>query len=562
MKTIVLTLLILTTPLIADDALPVTVAPKAVAADRFLEDAAKFGFAGQVVIAVDGEVILHKAYGFADRAARRRVTPSTTFGIASMSKMFTAAAILKAQEEKLLSIDDPIAKYLPNTPPERAAITIAQLLTHTSGVGAGFTNDFEDPSVAAVVERVLKHEPMGTPGSAWRYASEGYVLLAAILEKATGRSYDDYVREKLFKPAGMKTAWFVGEHDPFHTAPSHAYNGLRDNGSPASWPLNARYVGAGSIVASASDLYRWASALWGRRVLSSESTAAMLSKHASPGKVDDDFGYGMFLWKTENGAYAEEHGGDTAVGFNGLVRFYPAAKTILVITCNVMNIGGASYRSAVQPAFTAWLETGKPTVSDGVDWIAPSRAASLVGTYDGAEIVYDGANAWLAIESQELLDAARKHTPEQRAIFADDNRKTAALLGAMRERKVDAQSEMLDDWNKAIATNGALLDFKVLGTTAQGKTTRTFARLRFVDGDATMVFRWGNEGKGPLVAWNPNAQRYPMLVALAAKGSAFVARDLLGDRGPWRVTNSARGLVIEIPEPKALGERSVAEWMR
>ena len=117
---------------------------------------------------------------------------------------------------------------------------------------------------------------------------------------------------------------------------------------------------------------------------------------------DDDFGYGMFLWKTPNGALVQEHGGDTAMGFNGVVRWYPEKKTLLVITCNVMNVGSVSFRSAVQDFLVDWLETGKafPPPAEA-EWLTRGRALRIVGGYEvagkpAAEILFDGTNAWLA----------------------------------------------------------------------------------------------------------------------------------------------------------------------
>src|ERR1700741_4381766 len=135
-----------------------------------------FGFSGQVLAARGGGVLLHGAYGFADRGSARRFTLTTPVGIASGSKTFAAAAVMALAEAGRLSLDDTLGDALPGVPAEKPAIPLAQLLAHHGGIGGGFTSDYGDSTLAGQVARVLAAPLRAAPGERWIYSTEGYNL--------------------------------------------------------------------------------------------------------------------------------------------------------------------------------------------------------------------------------------------------------------------------------------------------------------------------------------------------------------------------------------------------
>ena len=164
-------------------------------------------FAGAVLVARHGKVLLEDAWGLADREAGTPNTPTTRFRIGSMNKMFTAVATLQLVEAGKLALDDPIGKHLPDYPNKDVAakVTVRHLLTHTGGTGDIFGPEFDQHrltlrSTSDYVElygsRGLTHEP----GSRFEYSNYGFVLLGALIEAVSGQSYYDYVRDNIFRP--------------------------------------------------------------------------------------------------------------------------------------------------------------------------------------------------------------------------------------------------------------------------------------------------------------------------------------------------------------------------
>jgi CubicO group peptidase (beta-lactamase class C family) len=182
--------------------------------DAFLSRLAGFDYSGSILIEMGGEIVLRKAYGFADRSRGIANRPDAVFDIGSMSKQFTAAAVLVLQQEGKVSVTDAIGKLLPDVPADKKEITVQQLLTHTAGLPSDFPMvnatepDYEQVARDEAVRRVLAAPLVFRPGSNWAYSNCGYILLAAIVERASGTPFPDYVRETIFRPAGLTHTGF------------------------------------------------------------------------------------------------------------------------------------------------------------------------------------------------------------------------------------------------------------------------------------------------------------------------------------------------------------------
>jgi D-alanyl-D-alanine carboxypeptidase len=292
-------------------------------------------FAGAVLVARHGKVLLNDAWGRADRKAGVANTPTTRFRIGSMNKMFTAVATLQLVEAGKLSLDDPIGKYLPGYPNKQVAakVTVRHLLTHTGGTGDIFGPEFDQHRrqlrehrdyLKLYGWRGLTQEP----GSRFEYSNYGFVLLGALIGRVSGMSYDDYVEQHVFRPAGMRS---TGSLPEAVEVPGRAVGYLRS--SPGSdWVPNTdtlpwRGTAAGGGYSTAGDLLRFAQALDSGRLISEATLAEATRPH------QQQYGYG-FDMQGQGRLDSYGHGGG-APGMNGELRVFPQLGYVVVSLSNL-----------------------------------------------------------------------------------------------------------------------------------------------------------------------------------------------------------------------------------
>ncbi len=214
---------------------PVVVAPAARAADSILTAAAARGFAGVALIVKDGAPILRNGYGLAQRETRTAFTPGTIVQVGSNTKDFTIVAILQFMSRGKLSPTDPISKLFPDIAADKRGITIRQLLDHESGLPMGIGPDPELLTRDEFRRRVFSVALAPAPGAKEQYSNAGFSLLALIIEQLSGQSYDEYVRDNIFKPAGMtRTGYTLPNFDRALVA--HGYAGDADKGTILDFP--------------------------------------------------------------------------------------------------------------------------------------------------------------------------------------------------------------------------------------------------------------------------------------------------------------------------------------
>lgn len=290
----------------------------------FLDAAAAEGFTGVAGVARGGEVLLHEGYGRIDPDEERPVTPATVFTVGSITKQFTAAAVLKLEEMGKLSVTDPITKWFDAVPEDKRGITLHHLLTHQAGFPGAIGSDFERVGRDEYVRRALATPLESEPGSAYAYSNVGYSLAAAVVEKASGEPYEDFLHRHLFAPAGMKE---TGYHRPGWD-PARLAHGVEDDGS--DWGTVAEQafpdggpgwhlLGNGGIHSTVGDMLRWHRALLGDSVLSAESRAKMYARHAEEGG-GTWYGYGWSIEPTPWGE-AVTHNGGNPYYFADFLRF-------------------------------------------------------------------------------------------------------------------------------------------------------------------------------------------------------------------------------------------------
>jgi CubicO group peptidase (beta-lactamase class C family) len=271
-----------------------------------------------VLVIRDGRAVVRRAYGLANVEAKTPATPATNYRLASVTKQFTAAAILALVEEGTLSLGDRARRWLPSLPPAVDAVTIEQLLTHTSGI-----IDYEDVIPEGTAEQLLDGDVLRllesqdrtyfAPGSKYQYSNSGYALLALIVERASGRSFATFLRERIFLPLGM-TGTFAGSN-----VPNRAF------GTPADQSLTSAVLGDGGVYSSIDDLAKWDAALYDPKY------ELAFTPRAATGDGKVEYGYGWRISK-HRGTRMLWHSGETRGFRNVLLRFPDTRLTVIVLT--------------------------------------------------------------------------------------------------------------------------------------------------------------------------------------------------------------------------------------
>lgn len=304
---------------------------KAVSEDRF---------SGAILVTKNNQMLIGTAYGFADQEKKISNSPNTKFNVGSMNKMFTGVAIAQLVQAGKLSFNDSLAKVLPDYPNKAIAkkITVAQLLTHTSGLGDFFTPAFFDkreqyvdlPSYLPLfANQALQFEP----GTDWAYSNAGFIVLGVIIEKMSGENYFDYVRKHIFKPAGMTDTDFFERN---LITPSMAIGYTRDENGGAQSPrrpntamLPVKGSSAGGGYSTTQDLLSFRNALLENRLLSAAMTKMVLTGKLDDHHPDSKYAYG-FMDVTKAGKHMVGHNGG-GPGINGSMNMLDNGYTVIAL---------------------------------------------------------------------------------------------------------------------------------------------------------------------------------------------------------------------------------------
>lgn len=295
-----------------------------------------------LMVIKDGKPIKTEGYGVANLEWNVPVTTDTVFEIGSMTKQFTAACILLLAEDGKLSLDDKISQHLKNTPSAWADITIRHLLTHTSGIKNYTVLDGFELSKhltqAQFIEKMSALPLAFQPGTSWSYCNSGYNLLGFIIENASGKSYWDYLRERIFQPLQMTntTSRLPSIIVPHRAAGYELTNHVHIN---RDYDLTDLFS-AGAIISTITDIAKWNAALSGDALLKASSK----EQWWTPVKLNDgktkNYGFGWFLDPLD-GHKDIGHGGSTS-GFSSTIQRFPDDKLSVLILTNTDKEGTAT----------------------------------------------------------------------------------------------------------------------------------------------------------------------------------------------------------------------------
>jgi CubicO group peptidase (beta-lactamase class C family) len=332
-----------------------------------------------VLIAKGDTVLFREARGQAQIELGVPLAADQVFRIASITKIFTAATVLKLAEQGKLSLDDRLARYFPGIP-SADRITLRQLLSHTAGVSdvaknpqPGFMR--RDIDTATQVAEIAKRDPAFEPGARWAYSNAGYILLGAVIEKVTGQPWHEAMRQLVLEPVGAAK---IRYGDGAALIAGRAAGYTTDN--PAHRVENAAFISssvpaaAGGLVATADDLLRWMRALAGGRVVSATSFRAMTAPAKPLEPSTHHYGLGMYLWRVR-GSEMVGHTGQID-GFASALAYLPKEDLTVVVLANDDNFDARTMARRL-----AAIALGKP-YADPVG-VAPSAETltALVGDY-------------------------------------------------------------------------------------------------------------------------------------------------------------------------------------
>ena len=297
-----------------------------------------------VLVAVKGRIVYKKAFGSANLELKVAMKPDMVFRIGSMTKQYTAIAILQLVEQGKIALQDTIQKYIQEYPSKGHAITIEHLLTHTSGIPDYEALNFPIPTAIRAdfppkqIIDSLGQLPLDfTPGSKFSYSNSNYFLLAYIIERVTGKPYKDYLAGYLFRPAGLMHTYY---DSPTQIIPERVSGYARYNMgySNAGYISMTQVYGAGALMANVEDLYKWHAALCAGKLVKKET----LEKAWTPATLTDgkvsQYGYGWFI-KERNGSRSIEHAGGID-GFQSDGIWFQKEDVFIATLYNSLNEGG------------------------------------------------------------------------------------------------------------------------------------------------------------------------------------------------------------------------------
>lgn len=312
--------------------------PKLIAAvDSIMKKEFKANEPGASIIVVKkGQEIYKKGFGMADMELNVPVNADMNFRIGSITKQFTAVCILQLAEQGKLSLQDDIKKYIPDYS-IKEHITIEHLLTHTSGIKS-YTNvdsfwksmrtDMVPRSIIALTEKdTLEFKP----GTKWNYNNTGYVMLGYIIEKVSGKSYEEYVQQNIFTPLGMNNSYYGSESRVI----KNRAKGYKNNGKDF---LNSDYISmtlpyaAGSLLSTVEDLWKWNKALYSYKLIKKEWVDKAITPYTLSDGKPTTYGYGLGIAKVQ-GSKSIEHGGGIP-GFLTMGMYLPAEEIFVAVFSN------------------------------------------------------------------------------------------------------------------------------------------------------------------------------------------------------------------------------------
>ena len=507
------------------------------------------GYTGGVLVVRDGKIVMTHSYGMANRAAGIRADTSTVYNLGSITKQFTAAAILRLEEMGKLRTTDSIGHFFPDAPADKRGITLHQLLTHTAGFNSDYSpTDYEPTTRAEYVRRMFAAPLRSKPGSTHFYANSGYSLLAAIVELETGQDYEAALRHLVLQPAGMlETGYKAPNWNARRIA--HGYQDGRDwgtivdriamDGAPY-WELR----GNGGLHTTLGDMARWDAALATRSVLTDSSRTKFMTGYVNEGPNGlSKYAYGWAVMKTSRGTRLVTHNGGNGVYVAEFLRFIDDRVTIFVASTVSELTATTAVRVVSRIVFGQPYELPPARVA-----AAPAAIAAAAGTYllaDGSRLLLRaddgrlmaeavGQQAYALLATGDTTSAPEATTLNARsraiaeAVMNGDITQLRTALGPGGPDSVEVASQEAGLLEGRLQRFGAFRSVEVLGTVRGPEGgLQTTVRVNFVRGGATNIYTWDRGGH----IMDIGARPFAAVELLASENGEFRSFDTRSGRG-------------------------------
>ncbi|MFC5436399.1 serine hydrolase domain-containing protein [Rhodanobacter umsongensis] len=303
--------------------------------DPLMQKYAGNGPGASLLVLKDGKALIRRGYGMANLERHERASPATNYRLASVSKQFTAAAILLLAEDGRLKLDDSIRRWLPSLPATTAKVTLRQLLSHTGGL-----IDYEDLMPASTTEQLNDHDVLRllsatqksyfAPGTAYRYSNSGYVLLGLVVEQASGQGLPAFLQQRIFRPLHMDRTLLYVRGGPEVSHRAYGYSEQDGAWTRTDQSVTSATRGDGGIYSSIDDLAKWDAALYDDRLLSDASRKLAFSPHAKVVGEPYEASYG-FGWRITGDTLW--HSGES-IGFRNVIVRWPKQHLTVILLSN------------------------------------------------------------------------------------------------------------------------------------------------------------------------------------------------------------------------------------
>lgn len=399
-----------------------------------------------VIVIKDGRVLHKKGYGYANLETKTPITPDTAFDLASVSKQFTAMAVMILAERGKLSFDDPLTKFFPQFADYARKITVRHLLNHTSGLPDYmqlFSREAKQgyqPSSKEMLDLLAKQpQPRFAPGDKWEYSNSGYLMLAMIVEKASGKPFPQFVKENIFQPLGMNDSLVYDHTRPAVKNRAISYARLESGFKNIDYhPLNLVY-GDGAVNTSVEELYKWDQALYTEKLVK----ASTLKQAFTPGKLNNGTGTGYgFGWGVGKmlGLEHVSHGGGW-VGFRTFITRYPSERFTVIVLSNYGRFNPGDTAQKIARIYLADRLTLLVAIKVDEEILKKYVGKYNIGGQNPTEVTFENGALWATSPAKK-----RKLLPESETrFFAEGEEQVRVTFNKDAEGKVTGLTLQIAD---------------------------------------------------------------------------------------------------------------------
>ena len=472
--------------------------------DEYLTRITPFGFSGAVLVAKNENIFLNKGYGMAVKDKGIVNTEKTVFGIGSLTKQFTAAAVLKLEMDGKLNTGDVLGEYL-DTPKDKSGIEIHHLLTHTAGLINYTGEDYKIAYREESIEKILNSPLLFFPGENFKYSNAGYTMLAALIEVVSGLPYEEYVYEHLFNPAGMEfTGYAIPDWD--NRVVAHWYTDTDNQNALKKFYPYWNIMGNGEMLSTVEDLYKWYESLKHDIILSKKAQEKLFTPFLN------DYAYGWEVTDTEKGTLIR-HGGANDLGSSAEVAWWHDKDVFMVCLCNQWY-GGTALTYVVKDKIGGTMFGEQYPIPPEVVRLDSEALMKYVGDYNlpsGGRITISMENnsLFLQAKGQNTLDLLFSCEADSKRLNAHSHKIFDAavkgdyepFLRVLLDRKRVQRFRMFIEGDI-----GKIEGFDVLGTIpfTRKDVLETLIHITAQDGSITLGLLWEKDHiMGMRIAENP-----------------------------------------------------------